>query len=254
MPESPHGRLSPSPAVAYTALAPFGSASAPWSAISGEVFPVSCQTCQGGLPPTLKSCPDCHAPNPHYDPLGSTLAPSGAEGHTFNVPHARPGPPTSAADRPIGYVVVYAEAAEASGGPVPTTFGRVHPLKAGQVFLAGKVLKDSPRADGAVVKPTAWHLFPFSEDYAHISRQHLTVEFETNGQVRLTDTSANGTWLVRAGLHLRRGRDASRVHTLAADESVVLGVDLGSAADPRAREKAARYTLQLIRGARGGLA
>lgn len=215
---------------------------------------MSCPTCQGGLSPNQKSCPDCHAPNAHYDPLGSTHTPSTGGDNTFNIPKPMVGAPAAAADRPIGYVVVYAEGSEAAGGGVPPTLGRVYPLKAGELFFAGKVLKDSMRADGHAVKPTGWHLFPFTEDYAHISRHHLTVEFETNGQVRLTDTSANGTWLMRAGLHLRKGRDESRVHTLATDESVVLGVDLGSAADPRAREKAARYTLQIVRAARGGLA
>lgn len=225
-----------------------------WSATQGDSRPVSCPTCQGGLSPSLKSCPDCNAPNPTYDPVGSTVAPVEAGDNTFNVPKPRTTPPPPATDRPIGYVVVYAESSEGSGGGVPATFGRVHPLKVGEVFFAGKVLKDVPRADGAVVKPVGWHLFPFTEDYAHISRHHLTVEFEAGGQIRLTDTSANGTWLMRAGLHLRRGRDESRVHALATDESIVLGVDLGSATDPRARDKAARYTLQLIRGARGGLA
>lgn len=212
---------------------------------------MSCPTCQNGLSPGLAACPDCGAPNPHYDAVGSTQT----DGGTFRLPpQGGLRPPVAAAavtDRPLGFVVVYAESSEPAGAGPVATLGRAWPLKAGEVFFAGKVLKDAARADGAVVKPTAWHLFPFTEDYAHISRHHLTVEFEANGSIRLCDTSANGTWLVKGGVHLRRGRDESRVHTLAGDEALVLGVDLGANAAATAREKASRYTLQLIRAGRG---
>ncbi len=216
---------------------------------------VSCPTCQNGLSPGLAACPDCGAPNPLFDAVGSTQT---GDGPTFRLPGqvaSRP-PAGAAADRPLGFVVVYAESSEAAGTGPATSLGRAWPLKAGEVFFAGKVLKDATRADGGVVKPAAWHLFPFTEDYAHISRHHLTVEFEANGNIRLCDTSANGTWLTRGGVHLRRGRDESRVHTLAGDEALVLGVDLGANPDARAREKASRYTLQLIRAGRslGGAA
>jgi hypothetical protein len=149
----------------------------------------------------------------------------------------------------LGFLVLYSESADLVGSVPSGTLGRVVPLRKGDLFFVGKapVPQEVPLDGSRKVIPTAWHLFPFTEDFAHISRRHLVIEMDSPGKATLVDLSTNGIYLVGEGRHLRRGRgESTRIHTLAGRESVVLGVDLGASTSGEARERALRYQIQIV--------
>jgi hypothetical protein len=158
--------------------------------------------------------------------------------------------PAGAGDEPgiLGFVVLYSDSAEAPVAESDSRLGRAVPLRAGDVFFLGKspLPTEVPASEGRKAAPTQHHLFPFTEEYAHISRRHLVVEMMRGGRTVLTDLSTNGIYLMKAAKHLRRSRDeAFQTHTLEGEEMVALGIDL-AAADEAERERAARYRIQIV--------
>lgn len=206
---------------------------------------MSCPKCAGGLPPDIQSCPDCGAANSAFDETGSTRA-SGAGREDVT----QTAVPVGAGEEPgiLGFVILYSDSAESPAAGPDTRIGRAVPMRAGDVFFLGKspLPTEVPASDGRKVAPTQHHLFPFTEDYAHISRRHLVVEMMRGGRTVLTDLSTNGIYLVKAAKHCRRPRDqAFQAHTLEGEETVALGVDL-STADEAERERAGLYRIQIV--------
>jgi hypothetical protein len=161
----------------------------------------------------------------------------------------RPRGGGSSDDGVLGVVALYAESAEASAVGVDPALGRAFALRKGDVFFVGKspLPQEIPLPDGRKLVPSAWHLFPFTDEYAHISRRHLVIEMAGRGSVNLVDLSTNGIYLLGEGRHLRRGRgEAARIQTIASKETVILGVDLGASTDGSVRERAWRFQVQVI--------
>jgi hypothetical protein len=226
-----------------------------------EPFPggvrVKCPSCEKEVYPVISdegsACPNCGA---------SLAGPAGVEttqvGWERQAPAARSGSEPAAqagaesppAEPVLGLVVIYSETADAGDGAPNSRHGRLYPLRRGDVLLVGKppASPEVLRSDGKAVSPVACHLFPFTPEFAHISRRHLTLEMEANGVTILTDYSTNGVTLLKVGRYARRPREeTSQVHRLQGDETVVLGVDLAGQRDPVVLEQARRYQLMVLR-------
>jgi hypothetical protein len=206
---------------------------------------LSCPTCARGLSPELPQCPACGAPNSGFDDSGSTrpdwVVPGDVTIQTSTPMAGRPDI--------LGFVVLYSESADLVGSVPSGSLGRVVPLRKGDLFFVGKapVPQEVPLDGNRKAVPTGWHLFPFTEDFAHISRRHLVIEMDKPGSTSLVDLSTNGIYLVGEGRHLRRGKgESTRVHVVAGRESIVLGVDLGASTAGEARERALRYQIQIV--------
>ena len=149
--------------------------------------------------------------------------------------------PKRASEPVLGVVVVFAE----SSGPeesIPAELGRAIPLRKGEVFFAGKAVPtDIETSDGAKTAPAAVHLFPLTDEYAHISRRHLTIEFVGPHQASVRDLSTNGSTLVRSKLFLKKG-----AHVVSHEEDIVLGEDLAASTNPADMERASRYQIRLL--------
>jgi hypothetical protein len=207
---------------------------------------LSCPTCARGLSPELPQCPSCGAPNPGFEDSGSTR-PDWVVPDTATVQTSTPL--ASAPSDILGFVVVYSESADLAGSVPSGTLGRVIPLRKGDLFFVGKapVPQEVPLDGNRKAVPTGWHLFPFTEDFAHISRRHLVIEMDRPGSTTLVDLSTNGIYLLGEGRHHRRGKgESTRVHNVTGRESVVLGMDLGASTAGEARERALRYKIQIV--------
>jgi hypothetical protein len=138
-------------------------------------------------------------------------------------------------------VVLFAESAE-SDARVPTELGRAFPLRKGEVFFAGKATPtEIETAAGAKTTPSAVHLFPLTDEYAHISRRHLTIEFVSLAEASVRDLSTNGSTLVRAKQYLKK-----TAHVVSHDETIILGEDLAASPTSADLERASRYQIRLI--------
>jgi len=145
------------------------------------------------------------------------------------------------ADPVLGLLVLFAESSD-PGGRFPSECGRVHALRRGEVFFAGKSAPtEVERSDGSKTQPASVHLFPLTNDYAHISRRHVTVEFVAPGKASVRDHSTNGTTLVSAKQHLKKSE-----HLVSGPEIIVLGEDLSGGATPADLERTSRYQISLL--------
>ncbi|MFN0151287.1 MAG: FHA domain-containing protein [bacterium] len=156
---------------------------------------------------------------------------------SVRVPAAESRP----SDPILGLVVLFAESSD-SGGRYPSECGRVHALRKGDVFFAGKSAPtEVERSDGSKTQPASVHLFPLTSDYAHISRRHVTVEFIAPGQASVRDHSTNGTTLVVAKQHLKKTE-----RMVSGTETIVLGEDISGGATAADLERTSRYQLTLL--------
>ncbi len=145
------------------------------------------------------------------------------------------------ADPVLGLLVLFAESSD-STGRYASECGRVHALRKGEVFFAGKSAPtEVERSDGSKTQPASVHLFPLTNDYAHISRRHVTVEFVAPGQASIRDHSTNGTTLVACKHHLKK---TERV--VSGAEIIVMGEDLSGGATPADLERTSRYQIALL--------
>ncbi len=155
----------------------------------------------------------------------------------------------------LGFIVMYADCSDTPPGAPDARYGRVFPMRADDVLFLGKAPAPAEVVgrDGRKVAPTQAHLFPFKDEFGHISRRHLVVQMEPGGKTGITDLSTNGLYLVKKAQHLRRGKGQDHTyHTVQGDETVVLGVDLGTASDKAAQEKSIGYRFQIVALPRGG--
>jgi hypothetical protein len=225
---------------------------------------VNCPKCGADLssltPAESPTCPQCGTPI-SGGAINAETRPAGRRAEGGNQADSSPegGEAGAAASEPIvGVVVTYSEVAEGSGNAEQARLGQVYPLRAGQVLFIGKPPAPAEvlRADGTNVAPAATHLFPFTPDFAHISRRHLIIEADSAGVVLVTDYSTNGIFLLRSGTFLqRRPEQPSLVHRLETDETIVLGLDLSDhKGDPATLERVSRYQIRLLRPERSVLA
>ena len=141
----------------------------------------------------------------------------------------------------LAVVVVYTASADEAAAAAPTV-GGLYPLRAGESFFAGKA--PAPRRiafeDGTEIEVDHAHLF--ARDFEYVSRRHLTIRMRPDGRATLIEHSANGTYLVHAGLHVIRGEGKEyEAVALSGREILVLGVDHADA-----ESAALRPQLELI--------
>lgn len=152
-------------------------------------------------------------------------------------------------DPVVGFLVFYSEMAEAPTGQPDPRLGRVYPMRESDVFFVGKapLPEEVPVEGDRTQAPTAFHLFPASSDFAHISRRHAVLRMDRAGKIRVTDLSTNGLYFVRGKRHARRTAGSGpEVHDLAAPETIVFGLDENSFKDPRWHEKADRFQVEIV--------
>lgn len=179
--------------------------------------------------------------NASQDDDGSTrvlrTARAAAKTQAIRIPAAQSAP----ADPVLGLIVLFAESSDPGGRYAPEC-GRVHALRKGEVFFAGKSAPtEVERSDGSKTQPASVHLFPLTNEFAHISRRHVTIEFIAPGQASVRDHSTNGTSLVTAKHHLKKTEKV-----VSGTEIIVLGEDLSAGATPADLERTSRFQITLL--------
>lgn len=152
-------------------------------------------------------------------------------------------------DPVVGFLVFYSEIGDAPSSFPDPRLGRVYPMRESDIFFIGKgPLPEEVTVDGErTAAPTGYHLFPASSDYSHISRRHAVIRIDHEGTTRITDLSTNGLFFVRAMRHARRASgNPPEVHTIKGPESIVFGLDEGSFKEPRWKEKADRFQVEIV--------
>ncbi len=185
-------------------------------------------------------------------PMSNPTEPIGSRTKIVNTPAApakSTAGPVVEADPVVGFLVFYSELADAPSSFPDPRLGRVYPMRESDIFFIGKgPIPEEVTVEGdRTAAPTGHHLFPASSDYSHISRRHAVIRLDRKGTIRVTDLSTNGLYLVSAKRHARRASgNPPEVHTIEGAESIVFGLDENSFKEPRWKEKADRFQVEIV--------
>lgn len=183
--------------------------------------------------------------------------PSGTDiGEATMVQPALPSRVERPAGGVLGVVVIYSERAKGSEPRGDPQLGVVYPLRDGEILLFGRERPDErkevERRDGRRVPPTHGHFVPSGGVYQGVSRSHLTIEFDPNGETVLTDLSQNGIYLESARLLHRAKIDGVAKTIRIRGAETVLPMASATPDAPESAQLHSRIRLQVLPSPRLG--